>query len=110
MKTTNSARNSINQSPRCCGTIARLISLLALAVVCFTLSPQARAVCQEGCDLIHDNTFLGDDALINHTTGDHNTAIGRWALYSTTTGFANTAVGWLALSSNTDGTSNTAIG
>ena len=53
---------------------------LALGLACFALSPQARAVCQEGC-LTNSNTVLGDDALVNNTTGDCNTAIGSDALY-----------------------------
>jgi hypothetical protein len=40
--------------------------LIALTLVCFVLSPQARAVCQEGC-LTNQNTVLGDDALLNKT-------------------------------------------
>ena len=43
----------------------RALLLIPLALACFTLSPQARAVCQEGCDITKDNTFLGDDALAN---------------------------------------------
>ena len=49
------------------------------AFVCFALSPDVRAVCQQGCDAT-DNTFLGDDALTNNTTGTDNTAIGHSAL------------------------------
>jgi hypothetical protein len=55
--------------------------LIALTLAWFALAPQARAVCQEGCDAIN-NTFLGEEALVNNTTG-----------------FQNTATGWLALSS-----------
>ena len=40
--------------------------LIALTLGCFGLSPQARAVCQEGC-LTDNNTVLGDDALLNNT-------------------------------------------
>ena len=60
------------------------------ALVCFALSPQARAACQEGC-LTNDNTVLGDDALVNNNTGTDDTAIGFNALISNTTGFSNTA-------------------
>jgi hypothetical protein len=38
-------------------TRTKIVSLLA--TVCFALSPQARAVCQEGC-LTLDNTVLSD--------------------------------------------------
>jgi hypothetical protein len=35
--------------------------LITLALACFALVPQARAVCQEGC-LTNQNTVLGDAA------------------------------------------------
>ncbi len=92
----------MNRSP------LRAFLLIPLVLACFALSPQARAVCQEGC-LTNQNTVLGDDALINNT-GDSNTAIGFNALFSNTTGFDNTAIGFEALYSNTTGTSNTANG
>ena len=77
------------------------------ALVCPALSPQARAVCQEGC-LTNLNTVLGDDALLN-TTSFSNTAVGSEALMSNTSGYG-TAVGSQALSNNTTGTENTATG
>ena len=89
------------------------IVYLALAVfvlTCFALSPQARAVCQDGCDLVFQNTFLGEDALVNNTTGPGNTAIGFEALLGNTTGQANTASGFQALSSNTVGFGDTGVG
>jgi endosialidase-like protein len=82
--------------------------LIALMLGCFGLS-QARAVCQEGC-LTNNNTVLGDDALVNDTSGDSNTAIGFQALQSNTTGDDNTVVGSRALEFNTTGTFNTATG
>ena len=101
-----------------------LLVLIALVLACFALLPQARAVCQEGCS--NDNTFLGDDALLNNTgtadtavgfdalfsntTGGDNTATGSDALYSNTTGVANTATGTQALFSNATGNNNTATG
>jgi uncharacterized coiled-coil protein SlyX len=84
-------------------------TLLTFALACFALSPTARAACQEGC-LTNQNTVLGDDALINNTTGHDNTANGASALLSNTTGFNNTANGFQALFSNTTGSDNTAIG
>jgi hypothetical protein len=84
--------------------------LVALMLGCFGLSPKAQAVCQEGCDLTNDNTFLGDDALLNNTTGGINTAIGADALFNNTTGDVNTAIGVIALFSNTTGSRNTATG
>jgi hypothetical protein len=86
-----------------------LLVLTALTLACFALSPQAQAVCQEGC-LTNNNTVLGDDALISVTTGFDNTALGFEALFSVTTGSANTATGWTALQSNTTGFNNTANG
>jgi hypothetical protein len=83
--------------------------LIALTLACFALSPQAQAVCQEGCDTINFNTFLGDDALISNI-GAGNTAIGSQALFSNTTGGGNTANGSQALQSNTRGGGNTATG
>ena len=80
------------------------------AFACFALVPQARATCQEGCNLPLANTFLGDDALINNTTGDFNTAIGSHALLGNTIGIDNTATGVNALGSNTTGSDNTATG
>ena len=84
--------------------------LFFIALACFGLSPQAPAVCQQGCDPTNDNTFLGDDALLNNTTGDRNTAIGFQALLSNTFGNFNTATGDRALFSNTTGDGNTANG
>ena len=94
----------IDQSPLRLGFV-----LILLGLACFALSPQAQAVCQEGC-LTNSNTVLGDDALINLTTGNDNTAIGFNALISNTTGFLNTASGAFALYNNTTGGSNTANG
>ena len=98
--------------------------LIALTLDCFGLSPQARAVCQEGC-LTDQNTVLGDDALLNnfgsdntaigdsalfHNNGSFNTATGSFAHYFNTTGSFNTATGLSALQSNTTGDGSTAIG
>ena len=85
-------------------------SALALfALACFAFSPQARAVCQEGC-LTSFNTVLGDDAFLNNNTGYNNTAIGAVALQSNTIGGGNTAIGTSSLSKNTTGFNNTANG
>jgi len=87
-----------------------VLTALALALAGLALSPQARAVCQQGCDLTNHNTFLGDDALLNNTTGINNTATGGNALVNNTTGSNNTASGYGALESNTTGAYNTANG
>ena len=80
--------NSMSRSPSRYG-----LFLIPLMLAAFALSPQARAVCQEGCDLAHNNTFLGDDALTSNTTGILNTATGADALLLNTTGNFNTATG-----------------
>ena len=85
------------------------LSTLALVVAWLAFSPQARAVCEEGCD-INGNTFLGEGALSNTTTGAGNTATGNSALLNNTEGSNNTASGSGALTGNTTGSDNTAIG
>jgi hypothetical protein len=106
MKTkTSSTTNSMDRFSLLCGLL-----LIFLALAWFAVVPQARAVCQEGCDLSNGNTFLGDDALILDTTGLDNTAIGFNALFSNTTGSYNTATGFQTLLNNTTGTFNTATG
>jgi hypothetical protein len=94
----------MNRSP------LRVFLLIPFVLACFALSPQARAVCQQGCDLSNSNTFLGDDALLSNTTGNNNTANGALALLTNTTGRNNTADGQNALRSNTTGSSNIALG
>jgi hypothetical protein len=89
---------------------ATAVILIPLALICFAPSPQARAACQQGCDLNNANTFLGDDALISNTTGGDNTATGGQALFSNTIGSFNTANGFAALNHNTSGNDNTATG
>ena len=103
--TTLSSNNSINRSP-----CPLAVLFIPLALGCFALSPQARAVCQEGCDLGNNNTFLGDNALVSNTNGNNNTATGANALAGNTTGYFNTATGVSALQSNAIGVYNTATG
>src|SRR5439155_1126235 len=106
MKTkTSLTTDSINLSPLRCALL-----LISLVFACFGLSPAARAICQEGCDLAHNNTFLGDDALTSNTTGILNTATGADALLLNTTGNFNTATGAFALLNNSTGSNNTASG
>ena len=120
--TTLSIRNSVDLAPvypPCAGPRAarsiktlpfrRGLLLIPLVYVCFTLSQQAQAVCQDAC-LNNDNTVLGSDALINLTIGSYNTAIGFSALSSNTTGNDNTTAGAFALVLNTSGNDNTADG
>ena len=57
-----------------------------------------------------NNTFIGNQAGRNTTTGDENQAFGRQALFTNTTGSANTAVGTNALYANTTANNNTALG
>jgi hypothetical protein len=102
MKTTTlPLGNLTNRSP------LRAFLLIPFVLGCFALSPQAQAVCQEGCS--GSNTFLGEDALISNT-GINNTAIGFDALFTNTSGNRNTAIGAGALFSNTEGERNTASG
>jgi hypothetical protein len=89
-------------------TTIRLFPIV-LAFLSVTVAPQAHAVCRQGCDISNFNTFLGDDALVNNTTGTANTAVGWHALNSNTTGVNNTAVG-TALGLNTSGNLNTGVG
>jgi hypothetical protein len=106
MKTTTlPLKHSMNRTPYQLGLL-----LIPLVLACFGLSPQARATCQEGCDTVNLNTFLGEDALTNDTTGHQNTAIGYKALYSNTLGSQNTAIGAYSLFTAPVGNSNTAIG
>src|SRR4029450_11700155 len=94
MKTKTSPRtNAMTLSP-----LRHAFLLIPLVLACFAVSPQARAGCQQGCDIAHNNTFLGDDALLNNT-GFFNTAIGYHALHNNTSS-SNTAIGPNALASN----------
>src|SRR6266545_1621540 len=105
MKTTPlPLRALMNRSP------LRAFLHIALALGWIALSPHARAVCQEGCDVSSENTFLGDSALVSNTTGNDNTASGFEALTNNTIGNDNTATGFEALSNNTTGSGNTANG
>src|SRR5205823_12683682 len=95
---------SIGRSPLRYG-----LFLTALVLACFALSPQARAVCQEGC-LTNENTVLGDDALLSNTTRFGYTATGSQALVSNTPVGDNPANGSHALFSNSTEPRKTAAG
>src|SRR5437762_2620016 len=115
----------MNRSP-----LRRRLLLIPLVLVCFALSPTARAVdpppdggypnnnTAEGEDALFsldtllgtDNTAIGFDALYNNTTGSFNTANGVHALHRNTIGNYNTASGQGALFRNTTGGNNTADG
>lgn len=78
-------------------------------MACFALLPGAQAVCEDGCNNGLFNTWQGDDALINDTTGAGNSAFGWRSLFSNTDGSFNTGIGGGALVLN-NGASNTAVG
>lgn len=75
------------------------LGALVLVVSSLAFSPQARAVCRQGCNG-NLNTFLGDDAFLNRT-GHNDTAIGAAALRFETIAKFNTATGTYALYNNT---------
>ena len=87
------------------------VVIVSFALVCFALSPSARAVTPApdgGYD--NRNTAEGQDALFSwpSTTLDgENTAIGYEALYKDTDGVYNTGIGSFALFDNTSGIANT---
>jgi Chaperone of endosialidase len=103
MKIPSQSTNYIHRSVK----RSALLSVLLL-LVCFALSPQTRAVCQQGCDLNNGNTSMGDGVLNVNITGTANTATESAGLFSNTTGSFNTANGYQALFSNTIGSFNTA--
>jgi Chaperone of endosialidase len=86
------------------------IALTAILLALGFLSPAAHAQCQDGCDLFLHNTFQGEAALVNNTTGVNNVAVGAEALVFNTEGINNTAIGSQALRGNGVGLNNTAIG
>ncbi len=107
LQNTTTVTKSINRSALRRGL---LLIPAVFALAWLTPSPQVQAVCEEGCDLTNENTFLGDNALSSNTTGAKNTAMGSTALSNNRTGRENTATGFNALASNTTGEDNTAIG
>ncbi len=84
--------------------------LIALALLCFGLSPKAQAVVPppDG-GYPGGNTAEGQNALLSLTTGGFNTAVGFLSLRSNTEASFNTAIGAGALFANTAG-NNTATG
>jgi hypothetical protein len=104
--TTLSIRNPISRP-----SLRRGFLLLALALAWFALSPTARAVtpAPDG-GYPSGNTAVGDNALLNLTSGRDNTAIGFDALINNTTGSSNIALGPSAGVSITTGKDNIYIG
>src|SRR5215813_10755681 len=80
-----------------------LLPSVFLVLLYSTISPEAIAQCQQGCDLGKLNTFLGDKALVSNTTGVTDVAVGESALANNTVGNDNTAVGADALVVNSSG-------
>jgi hypothetical protein len=73
--------------------IIRGFLLIPLALAWLALLPTAQAQCRNGCS--SNNTFLGDSALQDNTSGNSNTAVGFNALDFNTTVDYNTANGSL---------------
>jgi hypothetical protein len=90
--------------------LRRAIPLFVVALACFGLSPESRAVtpAPDG-GYPGGNTAEGDNALLSLTGGTFNTALGFQALLNNTDGGNNTATGAEALQNNT-GNGNTATG
>jgi hypothetical protein len=86
------------------------LAFTVIALGSLTLAPQARATCDQGCDIPNSNTFFGNFALHRNTTGVGNTAIGPDTLSQNSTGRDNTAMGPSSLANNDTGRYNTAIG
>jgi hypothetical protein len=83
---------------------------IALALLCFGLSPSVKAVSPEpDGGYPSGNTAEGQDALFSLATGTYNTAVGYFALKTNIAGFYNTAIGAGALFSST-ADENTATG
>ena len=103
--TTLHLKHSINRSFLRLGLL-----FIPLVLVCFTLSPTARAVspAPDGAYLGF-NTAEGESALQSLTNGQRNTAIGNSALFQNTTGGFNTAIGVNTLFHN-NGQRNTGTG
>jgi hypothetical protein len=86
-------------------------SAILVVFACFTFLPRAHAVVTDPDDYFANHTTaVGEQALLNLTSGLDNTAVGWRALLSNTSGGQNTATGRTALASNTTGTLNTAYG
>jgi hypothetical protein len=104
--TTLHLKKSMCRSPLWLGLL-----LIPLGLLCFGLTPTAKAVNPppDG-GYPNGNTAEGDDALFSLTDGTFNTANGYQALYSNTSGFDNTATGRSALFTTTSGGANTATG
>ena len=89
------------------------VFLIALVLVCFSLSPSTQAALPppppDG-GYPNFNTAEGTQALFNLTTGVGNTAVGFQALFNNTSGSENTATGLLTLFANTTGSDNTGYG
>jgi hypothetical protein len=86
--------------------------LIALTLVCFGLSPTAKALLPAPAPdggYPGANTAEGTDALFSLTSGIANTAVGQNALHDNTTGGFNVAIGSSALANNT-GSFNMAVG
>ena len=85
--------------------------LITLALLCFGLSPTAKAVVPAPDGFYPgSNTAEGENALFSLTSGINNTGVGAGALHDNTTGGYNVGIGARALFSNTTGSFNMAVG
>jgi len=83
-----------------------LIIAIIFAAIAFAFDASAQT-CQDGC--FYSNTYQGQDALINYSSGGNDSAFGVDAL-TNNTGADNTALGAYAMLLNTTGVDNTAVG
>ena len=89
----------------------QLPATVALTIVGFALSPKTQAVSPppDG-GYPGGNTAVGQNALLDLSSGTFNTALGFFSLAGNTFGIFNTGVGVGTLFSNTFGANNTATG
>jgi hypothetical protein len=63
-----------------------------------------------GSGNLAENTIIGNNALLNNTSGNGNVALGSVSLMSNVSGWYNVALGFYSLNKNTSGNYNVAVG